>query len=215
MTKARWMCRFWYIITFFSWECIVIKQSNNAGKTWVVAIWVMKLQMTQVSHDTHNRSTKRFACILLHAILDYTGLHWVLYHKCWVYVNWTVDAIVTALGRLGLWETPHLENACEDAGPPIDPSLQSAITMASAIQFSGVWMSLMPFPSKLFRLFKSEKAQLSITWIKFLLILKKLCDCCLAPFGESLSAYSDMVENTGNGHYSKPFSSVLFCFTRL
>ena len=163
MTKARWMCRFWYIITFFSWECIVIKQSNNAGKTWVVAIWVMKLQMTQVSHDTHNRSTKRFACILLHAILDYTGLHWVLYHKCWVYVNWTVDAIVTALGRLGLWD--QVCRVPSQWHQPFNFQVSEVSYALFPLRYSVVWQDmpkiawqfkydsechLCPFPSKVF-----------------------------------------------------------------
>ncbi len=42
--------------------------------------------------------------------------------------NETTDAIVTILGRLGLWEVPHLENIhLQDAEPPIDQVCQVSL----------------------------------------------------------------------------------------
>ncbi len=40
--------------------------------------------------------------------------------------NGTTDAIVTILGRLGLWEVPHLENR---------PSLPSMVKMTLVVKF--------------------------------------------------------------------------------
>ena len=54
--------------------------------------------------------------------------------------NETNDAIVTILGRLGLWEVPHLENVCSlytfsRCRTSHRLSLPSMITMASTNKF--------------------------------------------------------------------------------
>ena len=65
--------------------------------------------------------------------------------------NGTTDVIVTILGRLGLWEVPHLANIyLQDAEPPIDQVCQVWLQLLQLLDFELSGRHLARYPSKLF-----------------------------------------------------------------